>query len=166
VLPDGRVIVEGGEYQYGNGPTNPPTAIRTNLGGIYDPVVDSWTPINPPVNPATSTTPATTWPQIGDAPSIVLPNGTFMMGQLYTRNVALLNTAATPVSWKIFNPGTWSMTAGTGKLQRGGDHLSSETRQARGPRGAPESWRSSCVLLLLTQRRAGSSARNSLNLDV
>jgi hypothetical protein len=127
VLPDGRVIVEGGEYQYGNGPTNPPTAKRTNLGAIYDPVADCWTPINPPVTPATSTTPATTWPQIGDAPSIVLPDGTFMLGQLYTRQSALLDLTTfppgkcnppTPPSWKIVNPPTWTKASGKGKYDR------------------------------------------------
>jgi hypothetical protein len=41
VLPDGRVVVEGGEFnQYGNG--------YTNLGAIYDPVANTWTKVKPP----------------------------------------------------------------------------------------------------------------------
>jgi hypothetical protein len=63
VLPDGRVIVEGGEYNNGY-----PT--ETNLGAIYDPTMDTWTPVAPP----------TGWTTIGDGPSVVLPDGTFMLG--------------------------------------------------------------------------------------
>jgi hypothetical protein len=65
VLPDGRVIVMGGEY---NG-TN--TEVWTNLGAIYDPVANSWTAVTAPAGSG--------WTQIGDAESIVLPNGTFML---------------------------------------------------------------------------------------
>src|SRR5690242_4348911 len=35
VLPDGRVIVEGGEYNFCN-------PVWTTLGAIYDPLADSW----------------------------------------------------------------------------------------------------------------------------
>jgi hypothetical protein len=64
VLPDGRVLVEGGEYNNGLG-------TETNLGAIYDPTVNQWTPVNPPSG----------WRTIGDSPAVVLPNGIFMMGQ-------------------------------------------------------------------------------------
>ena len=64
VLPDGRVLVEGGEYNNLQG-------VETNMGAIYDPVKDSWTVVNPPSG----------WRTIGDSPAVVLPNGTFMMGQ-------------------------------------------------------------------------------------
>lgn len=64
VLPDGRVIVEGGEYNNLQG-------VETNLGNIYDPTTNQWTVVNPPSG----------WRTIGDSPGIVLPNGTFMMGQ-------------------------------------------------------------------------------------
>jgi len=63
VLPDGRVIVEGGEYNCCGGS-------EVNLGAIYDPVKNQWTNVNPPSG----------WSSIGDSPSVVLPNGTFMMG--------------------------------------------------------------------------------------
>lgn len=66
VLPDGRVIVMGGEY---NG-TN--TEVWTNLGAIYDPLANSWTPVAAPSGSG--------WTQIGDAQSVVLPNGAFMLG--------------------------------------------------------------------------------------
>jgi hypothetical protein len=64
VMPDGRVLVEGGEY-------NDLDPIETNQGAIYDPVANTWTVVNPP----------TGWKTIGDSPGIVLPNGTFTLGQ-------------------------------------------------------------------------------------
>jgi hypothetical protein len=87
VLPDGRVIVEGGEYNLG-----PPT--ETNLGAIYDPVANSWTSVSPPSG----------WLNIGDAPSAVLANGTFMMGQFNSTAQARFNASNL----------TWT-TTGTGK---------------------------------------------------
>jgi hypothetical protein len=62
VLSDGRVIIEGGEYNLGQ-------LEWTNLGAIYDPQEDVWAPVNPPPG----------WTVIGDAQSVVLPDGTFMM---------------------------------------------------------------------------------------
>lgn len=43
VLPDGRLLVEGGEYNGQQG------QVETNLGAIYDPVSNSWTNVTPPV---------------------------------------------------------------------------------------------------------------------
>ncbi len=62
VLADGKVVVEGGEY---NGSQS-----ETNSGAIYDPVANSWTSITAPAG----------WTNIGDASSVVLPDGTFMLG--------------------------------------------------------------------------------------
>lgn len=62
VLADGNVVVEGGEYD-GN-------QSETNNGAIYDPVTNTWTSITAP----------TGWAHIGDAQSVVLANGTFMLG--------------------------------------------------------------------------------------
>lgn len=69
VLPDGKVIVAGGEYlcpggQCAEGPW-------TNLSAFYDPAANTWTSIAPPSLP-------TPWANIGDAQSVVLPNGTYM----------------------------------------------------------------------------------------
>ena len=62
VLPDGRVIIEGGEYIAGN------DAWSTE-GSLYDPVANTWTPVHPPPG----------WSMIGDASGLVLANGTFML---------------------------------------------------------------------------------------
>lgn len=66
VLPDGGVIIEGGEDNLGD------TDAFTNQGAIYDPVTNEWTPVAPPPGPE--------WQTIGDAPATVLANGTFMLG--------------------------------------------------------------------------------------
>jgi len=70
VLPDGRVIAEGGEYLCPAGQCAP-EGQWINLGAIYDPVTNMWTSVNPPSSP-------TPWANIGDAEAIVLPNGTYM----------------------------------------------------------------------------------------
>ena len=88
VLPDGRVIVEGGEYnQYGGG--------FTKLGAIYDPVANAWTSVTAPSG----------WGNIGDASTAVLSNGTLMLANTVTRQAALLNPSTL----------TWTAT-GTGKF--------------------------------------------------
>ena len=80
VLPDGRVIVEGGEYNFCN-------AVWTNQGAIYDPKTNKWTPVDPPAD----------WTSIGDAPSVVLANGTFMQSNCCTLEAALLDP--TTLNW-------------------------------------------------------------------
>jgi hypothetical protein len=75
VLPDGRVIVEGGEYNFCH-------AVWTNAGAIYDPVADAWTPVNPPAG----------WTTIGDAQGVVLADGTFMLANCCTKETALLDS--------------------------------------------------------------------------
>jgi hypothetical protein len=88
VLPDGRVLVEGGEY---NGAGCP--GAETPLGAIYDPVKNKWTNVNPPSG----------WSEIGDSPSIVLPNGTFMIGQNESTASAMFN--AKNLTWTLKGTG-------------------------------------------------------------
>ena len=45
VLPDGRVIIEGGEYNFSNGVFH---AVWTDQGAIYDPLANTWTLVAPP----------------------------------------------------------------------------------------------------------------------
>ena len=89
VLPDGRVIIEGGEYLAGQGP------VWTNLGALYDPTTNSWTSIAPPSG----------WAFIGDAESVVLANGTFMLASADPGTSSALFNASTL---------TWT-TTGSGK---------------------------------------------------
>ena len=96
VLPDGRYIVEGGEY-------NPPicgnNGCWTNLGAIYDPVKNKWTPVNPPSG----------WSSIGDAQAILLANGTYTQAD-----------CCEGVNQAYFNPKTlsWTNLTNTGKVDR------------------------------------------------
>jgi hypothetical protein len=91
ILPDGRMIVEGGEYNGDN-------AVWSNQGEIYNPVTNTWRSVAPP----------TGWTSIGDSASEVLDNGTFMLqhpcnscanGGPFTVDDALLN--AKTLTWKV-----------------------------------------------------------------
>jgi hypothetical protein len=85
VLPDGRVIVMGGEY---NGTS---TEVWTNLGAIYNPVANSWTAVTAPAGSG--------WAQIGDAESVVLPNGTFMLASCCAGPTADALLDAATLTW-------------------------------------------------------------------
>ncbi len=67
VLSDGKLIVNGGEYNFCAGAETP-------LGAIYDPVANSWTAVSAPSG----------WSEIGDGQSAVLSNGTYMIGNCCT----------------------------------------------------------------------------------
>jgi hypothetical protein len=88
VLPDGRVLVEGGEY---NGAGCPGS--ETPLGAIYDPVKNKWTNVNPPSG----------WSEIGDSPAIILPKETLMLGQNFTQASAFFN--AKTLGWTLKGSG-------------------------------------------------------------
>jgi hypothetical protein len=88
VLGDGRVLMEGGEYNFGN-------FALTNLGAIYDPTTQAWTPVKPPKG----------WQNIGDSPSVVLPNGTYFLGDKLHKRGAILD----PSTMK------WTAASYTGK---------------------------------------------------
>ena len=93
VLPDGRMIVEGGEYIVGN-------AVWTNEGAIYNPVTNKWASVAPPRG----------WLNIGDAASDVLANGTFMLQQPVQGNEIPVDDA-----WLNAKTMTWKVIPATGK---------------------------------------------------
>jgi hypothetical protein len=64
ILPNGHMIVEGGEYLGGN-------PVWTKKGAEYSPVKNTWTRVAPPGG----------WTNIGDAQGDVLSNGTYMLAQ-------------------------------------------------------------------------------------
>jgi hypothetical protein len=80
VLADGRVIVEGGEYNFCQ-------AVWTTQGAIYDPVANTWTTVKPPAG----------WKTIGDAQGTVLADGTYMLANCCTKETALFN--AKKLTW-------------------------------------------------------------------
>jgi len=87
-LTDGRVIINGGEY-------NDCNAAWTNLGALYDPAANSWTSVSPP----------TGWASIGDAQSIILPDGTYMLADCCTKEQALATISGTNVTWTATGTG-------------------------------------------------------------
>jgi len=97
VLPDGRMIVEGGEYIGEN-------AAWSDEGAIYDPVTNAWASVAPPPG----------WTNIGDAASDVLADGTFMLQQ--PCQTCLTNPDLT-VDDALLNPRTlrWTVIPATGK---------------------------------------------------
>ena len=92
VLPDGRLIIEGGEYLLSDDRTQF-LSVWTTKGAIYDPVAGTWTPVDPP--PFFNFG----FPQtIGDAQSVVLANGTYMQANCCTTEAALLD--ADTLTWR------------------------------------------------------------------
>jgi hypothetical protein len=93
VLPDGRYIIEGGEYNNGC-----PNGCWTNLGAIYNPRTNKWTSVKPPSG----------WSSIGDAQSVILNNQTYMQANCCDTQQA------------YFNPKTlgWTNITNTGKTDR------------------------------------------------
>jgi hypothetical protein len=87
VLPDMRVVIMGGEYNQGK-------EAWTNKGAIYTPKTNKWKALKPPSG----------WTSVGDAQSVILANGTFMVADCCTTGEALLDAANL----------TWTST-GTGK---------------------------------------------------
>ena len=97
VLADGRVIVIGGEYNNGTPSCSGNPGCDVNTGYIVDPnTTNAWTALTPPA-----------WgPNVGDAVSVVLPDKTFVIGHLFSRQMA------------SFNPGTndFTLLNDTGKF--------------------------------------------------
>ncbi|HEX4157011.1 MAG TPA: hypothetical protein VHY79_00925 [Rhizomicrobium sp.] len=83
ILTDGRMIENGGEYNTcGSG--------ESTAGALYDPVGNSWVSVSPPSG----------WTEIGDADSIILPNGTYMLAECCNSNQALATISGNSVTWK------------------------------------------------------------------
>lgn len=78
VLADGRLLISGGEYSNCGAQFT-----LTNQSAIYDPKTNKWTMVAPPKG----------WYDIGDSPSLVLPNGLFLMGRKTNKNMAVLDPA-------------------------------------------------------------------------
>jgi hypothetical protein len=91
VLPDGRYIIEGGEYNNGQG-------VWTTFGAIYDPLQNKWKSVNPPAG----------WNSIGDAQAVVLNNGTYMQANCCNTQQATFNAKTLG----------WTNITNTGKADR------------------------------------------------
>ena len=87
ILPDGRIIVEGGEHNFGK-------KVDTTFGAIFDPETQMWTEVPAPKG----------FKKIGDASSVVLPDGTFMLGPCCKSKQQLLLNADS-LEWRLTGGG-------------------------------------------------------------
>jgi hypothetical protein len=94
VLPDGRLIVEGGEYTGPDGARS-----ETTMGAIYDPVANTWTVVAPPDG----------YSCIGDSSSVVLPDGRFLLATCWGTGDAVLDARTL----------AWTTPFSAGKLDNG-----------------------------------------------
>ena len=92
VLRDGRVIVVGGEYNFG-------APVWLKAAEIYNPQTNTWTTLPTPAG----------WNLIGDAPGCVLPDGRFIVGEVTTNRTA------------IYDPATNAWTAAANKINSVGE---------------------------------------------
>jgi len=90
VLPNGDVFVMGGEYNACN-------PVWTTLGAVYVPQTNKWTSVAAPSG----------WSTVGDAQSVLLPNGHMMLANCCTTQEAILTLTGTTATWA---------TTGTGKF--------------------------------------------------
>jgi hypothetical protein len=91
VLADGRVVVMGGEYNLNDNNGN---GVWSKLGAIYDPEKNEWLPLEAPFG----------WDSIGDAQSVVLPDGQWMLASCCTgdgRQAAVLNPST--LAWRYLS---------------------------------------------------------------
>ena len=92
VLSNGKVIIQGGEYN--NGVED----FSNNRGAIYDPVANTWTATTPPTNGSGA----------ADAGSVVFPNTEWMVQNISNTQSAVLNPSTL----------NWFYVTGHGKLDR------------------------------------------------
>ncbi|MBS0580712.1 MAG: hypothetical protein JSR36_15755 [Proteobacteria bacterium] len=95
LLADGRVLFVGGEYNQNQYVLPFAPSGLTNMSAVYDPVTDTWQMIAPPPGVA----------YIGDVPSVVLPDGSFLFGEKLGRGMWRLDPASL----------TWTSVPATGK---------------------------------------------------
>ncbi len=97
VLADGRLVVSGGEYNFNQ-------FAFTNQSAIYDPLTNKWTMIPPPKG----------WSNIGDPPSIVLPDGRFVIAFKFRTKMAALDPKTLTWSPLVSEGKNGNMTAEEG----------------------------------------------------
>lgn len=87
VFPNGDVLVMGGEY-------NGCSGVWTTLGAYWNPKTNTWKSVPAP----------TGWTTIGDAQSVILPNGKFMLANCCSTDEAIL-TKSSPITWTATGTG-------------------------------------------------------------
>ena len=92
VLSNGKVIIQGGEYNSFS------IDFNNNKGAIYDPVTNTWTATTPPANGSGT----------ADSDSVVLPNTEWMVADIFNTQSAVLNPSNL----------SWFYVTGHGKTDR------------------------------------------------
>ena len=82
VLPNGKVVVMGGEYNACN-------SVWTTLGAIYNPKTNTWSTMPAPAG----------WGTIGDAQSVLLPKGLMMLANCCTSEQSILTFPLGVPTW-------------------------------------------------------------------
>ena len=106
VLPDGRVMTAGGEY---NNPGTGCVSTWTNLAAIYDPYANTWSSVAAPSG----------WTQIGDSQSIILPSGSYMQADCCDSGARAATLNPSTLAWTATGSGkadyydeeAWALTA-------------------------------------------------------
>ena len=93
ILPDGRMIINGGEYNSSDG--NCGGGAWTNKGALYDNTSDTWVAVSPPAG----------WSQMGDGQSVVLPKLSYMMANAVTSQEAIASISGNTVTWTATGTG-------------------------------------------------------------
>jgi hypothetical protein len=87
VLPTGKAIIMGGEYNNGS-------AVWTTRGAMYNFATNTWSSVAAPSG----------WSTVGDAQSVVLPKGLLMLANCCTAQEAIL-TSLSPITWTTTGAG-------------------------------------------------------------
>src|SRR5438477_8286264 len=88
VASTGQVVVMGGEYNNGVG-------VWTTLGAYYTPATHTWARLPSPPG----------WTTVGDAQSVILPNGTFMLANCCSTQESILSISAGKPVWTATGTG-------------------------------------------------------------
>lgn len=91
VLGNGKVVIIGGEYNFGS-------QSWTNKAAVYDPLANTWSNLGAPSG----------WSQIGDCQTTVMPDGKWVIANPFDTRMASLNPATM----------TWTALAGANKQDR------------------------------------------------
>ena len=112
ILPNGNLIMNGGEYNISNKCNG---GTWTNLGAWYDAKKDKWVSVSPPNG----------WSRIGDAQSVLLPSNKYMLADCCNTSEALGTISKKgAVTWTTTGTGKaddddeegWTLIQSTGKV--------------------------------------------------